>query len=111
MSKARIPTSNEQPFWELIGSLQLENPKVEEGTIMGGRCARVAGEFLALVDYKGSGLVVKLPRERVDQLIANGVGYAFAPAGKVFREWVSIPEVDSRLWDALLREGIVFASS
>ena len=46
MSKARIPTSNEQPFWELIGSLQLENPKVEEGTIMGGRCARVAGEFL-----------------------------------------------------------------
>jgi hypothetical protein len=27
---------------------------------MGGRCARVDGEFLALVDFKGSELVVKL---------------------------------------------------
>ena len=77
---------------------------------MGGRCVRVAGEFLALVDFKGSGLVVKLPRERVDQLIAEGVGRRFAPAGKVFREWVSVPEADSRQWDALLREGIGFAS-
>ena len=77
---------------------------------MGGRCVRVAGEFLALVDFKGSGLVVKLPRERVDQLIAEGVGRPFAPAGKVFREWVSVPEADSRQWDALLREGIGFAS-
>ena len=77
---------------------------------MGGRCVRVAGEFLALVDVKGSGLVVKLPRERVDQLIAEGVGRPFAPAGKVFREWVSVPEADSRQWDSLLREGIGFAS-
>ena len=110
MSKVRNPPSNEQLFWDLIGSLQLENSQVEEGTIMGGRCVRVAGEFLALVDYKGSGLVVKLPRERVDQLIADGIGSQFAPAGKVFREWVSIPEADSRQWAALLREGIAFVS-
>ncbi len=111
MSKARTPLPNEQLFWELIGSLQLENSQVEEGTIMGGRCVRVAGEFLALVDFKSSGLVVKLPRERVDQLIADGLGRPFAPAGKVFREWVSIPKADPRQWDALLREGIAFVSS
>ena len=105
------PHSNEQRFWDLIGSLQLENPRVEEGTIMGGRCVRVAGEFLALVDFKGSGLVVKLPRDRVDQLIAQGVGCPFAPAGKVFREWVSIPKFDSRQWHGLLREGTDFVST
>ena len=95
-------------FWELIEELQREDPRVEEGTIMGGRCARVGGEFLGLVDFKGSGLVVKLPKARVQELIDQGVGRPFAPAGRVFREWVSIPKPDRRLWRALLREGIAF---
>jgi hypothetical protein len=77
---------------------------------MGGRCARVAGEFLALVDFEGSGMVVKLPRARVDMLIAQGTGQPFAPAGKVFREWVSIPQRGRRRWRSLLREGIAFVA-
>lgn len=95
-------------FWDLIDELSAEDPRVEAGTIMGGRCARVAGEFLALVDYQGSGLVVKLPRERVAKLIDSGQGQPFAPAGRVFREWVSVPVRDRRRWRALLREGIAF---
>jgi hypothetical protein len=102
--------TDEDVFWELIDELRLEDPRVEEGTIMGGRCARVSGEFLGLVDFKGSGMVVKLPRERVDELIAHGVGRPFAPAGKVFSEWVSVPERDRRRWRALLREGIAFVA-
>ncbi len=97
-------------FWELIDELQVEDPRVEEGTIMGGRCARVAGEFLALVDFKGSGLVVKLPRERVRELIDRGVGVPFAPAGKLFKEWVAVPERDRRRWRSLLREGVAFVA-
>lgn len=97
-------------FWELIEELQLEDPRVEEGTIMGGRCARVAGEFLALVSFQGSGLVVKLPRERVQELIGQGIGQPFAPAGRVFKEWVSVPKRDRRRWRALLREGIAFVA-
>jgi hypothetical protein len=97
-------------FWELIEELQLQDPRVEEGTIMGGRCARVAGEFLGLVDFKGSGLVVKLPRSRVDALIEQGIGRPFAPAGKVFREWVSVPVRDRRRWRTLLREGVAFVA-
>lgn len=102
--------TDESLFWELIDELQLDDPRVEEGTIMNGRCARVAGEFLGLVDHKGSGLVVKLPRERVDELIAQGVGQPFAPATKVFREWVSVPKRDRRRWRALLREGVEFVA-
>lgn len=102
--------TDEDVFWELIDELRLEDPRISEGTIMNGRCARVAGEFLALVDFKGSGLVVKLPRARVDTLIARGTGQPFAPAGKVFREWVSVPERDRRRWRSLLREGIAFVA-
>ena len=98
-------------FWQLAGTLQAEDPRVAEGTIMNGRCLRVGKEFLALVDYKGSGLVVKLPRARVAALIASGVGQPFAPAGRVFKEWVSVPRPDRRRWLALLREGLAFATA
>ncbi len=105
-----MATTDEDVFWELIDELRYEDPRIEEGTIMGGRCARVAGEFLGLVDFKGSGMVVKLPRARVDMLIAQGTGQPFAPAGKVFREWVSIPRRDRRRWRSLLREGVAFVA-
>src|SRR5713101_6529968 len=105
-----MTTTDQDVFWELIEELRAADPRVEEGTIMGGRCARVAGEFLALVDFKDSGMVVKLPRDRVDKLIAQGTGRPFAPAGKVFREWVSIPQRDRRRWRSLLREGVAFVA-
>ncbi len=102
--------TDEDLFWELIEELHIDDPRVEEGTIMGGRCARVAGEFLALVDYKGSGLVVKLPKARVAGLIEAGIGQPFAPAERVFREWVSVPASDRQRWRDLLLEGIVFVA-
>ena len=43
-----MPQTDEDVFWELIEELQLEDPRVEEGTIMGGRCARVAGRRMTL---------------------------------------------------------------
>jgi hypothetical protein len=100
----------ERLFWDLVDELRLEDPRVEAGTIMGGRCARVAGEFLALVDFKGSGLVVKLPAARVQELIRSGVGAPFAPAGRVFREWVAIATADPSLWRSLLHEGVAFVA-
>src|SRR5689334_15211558 len=100
----------EQLFWRLAGELQKEDPRIVEGSIMSGRCLRVGKEFLALVDYKGSGLVVKLPRARVDELVAARVGRPFAPAGRVFKEWLSVPKPDRKRWRDLLREGIAFAA-
>lgn len=93
-------------FWELADELSFEDPRVVEGTIMNSRCLRVGKEFLALVDYKKSGLVVKLPKDRVKELIDAGKGQPFGPAGRVFKEWLSVPEPDRSLWSALLREGI-----
>lgn len=104
-----MPTSPEALFWQLAAELSAADARVAEGTIMGGRCLRVGDEFLALVDFKGSGLVVKLPKERVAELVAAGVGRPFAPAGRVFKEWVSVPTPDRRRWRTLLQEGVAFA--
>ena len=98
----------EELFWRLAAELCVDDPRIVEGTIMNGRCLRVGKEFLALVDYKGSGLVVKLPKARVAKLIESGAGQPFAPAGRVFREWLSVPKPDRRRWLALLREGVAF---
>jgi len=87
----------------------LYDPAIGRATMMGYPCVRLAGRFLASYDDKAACLVVKLPRERVSELVENGDGDPFAPAGKVFREWVSVPAVDRRLLQTLLAEAVDFA--
>ena len=87
----------------------LYDPAVGRATMMGHPCVRLAGRFLASYDIKARSLVVKLSRERVAELVEQGVGEPFAPAGKVFREWVAIPAVDRDLWQQVLAEAVDFA--
>jgi hypothetical protein len=87
----------------------LYDPAIGRATMMGFPCVRLAGRFLASYDDKADTLVVKLPRERVTELVDSGAGESFAPAGKVFREWVSVPSVDRELWRTLLTETADFA--
>lgn len=96
-------------FWELAAELGAQEPQLVESTIMNGPCLRLDKEFVALVAYKDSGLVVKLPKARVAELIADGVGHPFGPAGRIFKEWLCVPKIDRRRWRSLLREGIEFA--
>lgn len=96
-------------FWDVAQPLMAAG-KAEEGELMRSRCIRVGKEFLAMPEYRTGDLVVKLPRGRVDELIEAGQGLAFAPAKKVFREWVQVPERDEALWTALLDEGYEFVS-
>ncbi len=98
-------------FWELAAELMAQDPRVVEGTIMKARCLRVGNEFLALADFKGSGMVIKLTRERVAEIVLSGGGQPFAPAGRVFKEWVALPEPEAERWRELLREGIVLAAA
>lgn len=92
-----------KPFWRIAEAL-LGEPSVSKGTLMGFPCLRVDGEFFATVDHRSGHLIVKLQSERVQQLIAEGTGSPFAPAGRMFREWVEIRGYDEPFWTQLLHE-------
>ncbi len=96
-------------FWDLAAE-RIGRGGVEEGTMMGTPCLRSNGEFFAMPEHQGAGLIAKLPSSRVDELIADGIGRPFAPAGKVFREWVLLPEPDRQRWGALLDEARRFVT-
>ena len=102
--------TGEERFWLLVGKLQKEDPRLELGTIMGGRCVRVGGEFLGLYAKKQGGAVFKLSKDQVAGLVEAGHGAPFAPAGRVFKEWVLVPDSESRRWAKLMRDGIAFVA-
>jgi hypothetical protein len=88
----------------------LYDPAVGRSTMMGYPCVRRAGRFFASFDPWEQSLVVKLPRQRVAELIANGTGEPFAPNGRVFREWAMVPALDPGTWEKLLAEAREFAA-
>ena len=106
--KSEEQTPAEALLWEIAAELQADDERVVEGSIMGSACLRVGKEFLAMNHHKKDGLVVKLPAQRVSALIDAGEGESFAPAGKVFKEWLAVPEIDEKRWRELLVEGIAF---
>jgi uncharacterized protein (TIGR02453 family) len=95
--------SPEELFWDLVELLHAD-PAVTRSTMMGLPCVRLDGRFFASLDQRTGALLVKLDADRVGELIAAGHGEPFAPAGRVFREWVAIPRPDRRRWRTLLAE-------
>jgi hypothetical protein len=98
----------EELFWELADEL-LARPAVTRSTMMGYPCLRSNGAFFACVERGTGSLIVKLPSERVNELIASNKARAFAPNGRTFREWAAIPRADRKTWSALLDEARAFA--
>ncbi|VAW48837.1 hypothetical protein MNBD_GAMMA03-2021 [hydrothermal vent metagenome] len=94
-------------FWELAEPLLAEE-SIVKGTMMGFPCLRVNGEFFASVERKTGNLIVKLPATRVLDLIETEVGNPFAPAGRRFKEWASIPNRDAALWQQLINDARAF---
>jgi hypothetical protein len=55
-------------------------------------------------------LVVKLPRQRVDELVADGHGARFdANKGTPMKEWFSLDPESDLAWPPLAREALDFA--
>lgn len=57
-------------------------------------------------------LVVKLPRQGVDDLIASGTARWFdAGKGRPMREWASVATTDAPAWPGLVAEAYEFGGS
>jgi hypothetical protein len=71
---------------------------------------RVKNKIFAML-VKGK-LVVKLPQQRVDALIAAGDGTRFDPGhGRLMKEWVTVEPTSKVEWLPLAREAIEFVAS
>lgn len=67
------------------------------------------GKLFAFPSSKGA-LVVKLPRQRVDALVASGTGKRFDPGqGRLMKEWLAVPPAKRRSWTALAAEALAYA--
>lgn len=100
-------SSGEERFWTLADPL-LVRPGVERSTMMGFPCLRINGAFFASCDRRTGDLLVKLSERRVDELVASGRARPFAPAGRRFREWASVPFQRRRSWPGLLEDALDF---
>src|SRR5262245_31275136 len=96
-------TARQELFWRLADDL-LREAGVTRSTMMGYPCLRNNGAFFACVERSTGNLIVKLPKQRVAGLVASGCALPFAPNGRTFREWASIPIPDEDEWLALLDE-------
>jgi hypothetical protein len=85
---------------------------VERGKMLSATGLRdpAAGKFFAFTT-RGM-LVVKLPAERVSELIASGEGSVFdAGKGRPMREWVGLVPADENACASYMREARKFVAS
>lgn len=79
--------------------------------MMGFPCLRLDGDFFASCDHRSGALVIKLDEPSVSALIDAGEAEPFAPSGRRFREWASIPVTRRRHWEALLDDALGAAAA
>lgn len=105
----------EERFAALVEAF-LSNPDVTppEGPAaqqrFGSSGLRIHGRIFAML-ARGK-LVVKLPKPRVDALVASGDGERFdAGKGRPMKEWLSLDPSSEQEWLALAREALAFVAA
>ena len=109
----QLNSTPEERFAELVDELA-RVPGVtppSDGSAFGASGLKVRGKIFAML-VRGS-LVVKLPRTRVDALIAAGNGERFDPRrdGRAMKEWLVLDPASGEDWLALSREALAFVGA
>jgi len=104
--------SDSVSLWgRLADELEASDPAIGRSTMMGLPCLRLDGAFFASLDKRNGELIVKLSAADVSERVAAGTGHSFAPAGKVFREWLAIESSAEEDWRGALADAVAFARS
>jgi hypothetical protein len=81
-----------------------------DGKRFGASALKVDNKVFAMLS--GGQLVLKLPKTRVDALIATGMGERFDPRrdGRVMKEWAMLALSHAEHWMALAQEALDFVA-
>ena len=94
-----------------IASGFLDDRNLTEGTGFGsGPGLRIGGKIFAML--VGGRLAVKLPSERVDELVEHGVGVRLETGrARPMKEWITVAAAHVDDWEALMLESRLFVAS
>jgi TfoX/Sxy family transcriptional regulator of competence genes len=96
--------------FDAVRAVYLGRPDITERRMMGGHGLHVGGKCFVM-EYKGA-FVAKLPRERVDALVAEGAAVRFdSGSGRQMKEWAAVPAGRSALWAGLADEAFRFVGA
>ena len=112
ITRAKLTASSEQRCAAIVRALLryrgVTGPKKRRG--FGSSALWTNEKKFAFMSSKGE-FIVKLPRERVDTLVALGKGERCDPArGRPMKEWVALNETSKLKWLDLERESMDFVS-
>ena len=97
------------PFQALHAALRRDS-RVTEMEMFGARGFKVSGKVFAIF-WKGD-LVLKLPEERAQALLASKVGKSWDPGhGRQMREWIAFAPRTSNRWLKLAEEARDFVAA
>ena len=113
MALAKQSPGDDDPRFAPVVAAFVDDPRVEPpvtgaavGKAFGSRGLKVDGKVFAMPS-KGR-LVVKLPRARVEELVASGKGRRYVLGARTMKEWVAFPDGSPASWRALAREARKF---
>ena len=112
--KARTKSKplNADTPWASIVQKMLKHLGVTHAKMFGVSGIKIGGKMFAM-SVKGE-LIVKLPKGRVDSLLASKKGkhfYHLFDKNLVMKEWVAIGQKNKRDWNKLAQEAKDFATS
>jgi len=107
-------SDTEAAFERLAAALskdkRVDPPETAKAKGFGSKGLKVARKMFAF--HSKGRLVVKLPADRVEALVATGTGERFDPGhGRLMKEWLAISYDHIKLWPRLAREALDFADS
>ncbi|MBD0292035.1 MAG: hypothetical protein ICV70_00475 [Jiangellaceae bacterium] len=100
-----------EQVWASIAATELARPHVATGTGFGKTPGlRISGKIYTM--FMHGELVLKLPKGRVDELIASGAGKRLDTGrGRLMKEWVVLGPRTMLEWPALVDDARAFVSS
>jgi hypothetical protein len=97
------------PAFERVIAAFAKDARVKSGKMMASVGLKLNGKIFTMF-VKGT-FVAKLPRDRVDALVAEGRGKHFDPGhGRPMKEWIAL-RADEASWVGLAREAYRFVAS